>query len=166
MIKHLTILLAVDHSNMSNGCLEVVSGSHEMQLPIRESDHCLEYDWVDKQTWTPVELEAGSLIPLISFQLCLTIYLTGQLLIFGSYLAHRSAANSSDVDRKALYATYNRVCEGDLRKAYYEDRKKLWPATHMRKDGEDYAEGSLRYGFGSPMLSIETGQQMIFMGEK
>ena len=59
MIKHLTILLAVDDSNMSNGCLEVVSGSHEMQIPVRESDHCLEYDWVDKQTWTPVELEAG-----------------------------------------------------------------------------------------------------------
>lgn len=87
-------------------------------------------------------------------------------MIFGSYLAHRSAANSSDVDRKALYATYNRVSEGDLRKAYYEDRKILWPATHMRKDGEDYAEGSLRYGFGSPMLSVETGQQLIFMGEK
>jgi len=49
-----------------------------------------------------------------------------------------------------------------LRKIYYEDRKKLWPATHMREEGRDYKDGSLRYGFGSPMLSIETGRQVIF----
>lgn len=90
----------------------------------------------------------------------------GQLLIFGSYLAHRSAANSSNTDRKAIYATYSCAREGDLRKAYYEDRKKLWPATHLRKPDEDYAEGSLRYGFGSPMLSLEKGRQVIFVGEK
>ena len=43
---------------------------------------------------------------------------------------------------------------------YYEDRKKLWPATHMRKEGEEYAEGAFRYGFGSPMLSVQLGHQM------
>ena len=62
MIKHLTILLAVDESSKSNGCLEVVARSHELQIPIREVDHCIEYDWVDEQTWTPVELEAGKLL--------------------------------------------------------------------------------------------------------
>lgn len=36
----------------------------------------------------------------------------------------------------------------------------------MRKPGEDYAEGSLRYGYGSPMLSIDAGRQLIFVGEK
>jgi hypothetical protein len=86
--------------------------------------------------------------------------LEGELLIFGSYLAHRSGANNSNGDRKAIYATYNCACDGDLRKSYYEDRKKLWPATYMRKEGEQYSEGSLRYGFGSPMLSIETGRQI------
>lgn len=87
-------------------------------------------------------------------------------MIFGSYLAHRSATNSSNTDRKAIYATYNCALEGDLRKACYEDRKKLWPATHLRKPEEEYEEGSLRYAFGSPMLSIETGRQLVFVGEK
>lgn len=59
MIKHLTILLAVDESNMSNGGLEVVSGSHEMQIPINEIDHCIVPDWVGQQKWTSVELEPG-----------------------------------------------------------------------------------------------------------
>jgi 2-aminoethylphosphonate dioxygenase len=143
-IQHLTILLAVDESNMTNGGLEVVEGSHKMDVPIDEIDHCLAKEWVEEQKWVPVELAAG------------------QLLIFGSYLAHRSGSNYSTNDRKAIYATYNCASEGSLREAYYEDRKQLWPATHMRKQGEDYAEGSLRYGFGSPMLSVETGRQIVF----
>jgi hypothetical protein len=84
------------------------------------------------------------------------------MLIFGSYLAHRSGVNYSDGDRKAIYATYNCAREGDLHQSYYEDRKMMWPATHMRKDGERYDEGALRYGFGSPMLSVDAGHQIVF----
>jgi ectoine hydroxylase-related dioxygenase (phytanoyl-CoA dioxygenase family) len=58
-IKHLTILLAVDEMDMRNGGLEVVDGSHEIDIPINDQDHCLEKAWVDKQKWTPVELEPG-----------------------------------------------------------------------------------------------------------
>ncbi|KAF2492968.1 PhyH-domain-containing protein [Lophium mytilinum] len=142
-IKHLTILLAVDPSNSMNGGLDVVDGSHNMNVPINEDNHCIERAWVEKQTWTPVNLEAG------------------ELLVFGSYLAHRSGANTSGNDRKAIYATYNCKREGDLHDRYYEDRRKLWPPTHLRQAGEMYAEGSLRYGFGSPMLSIGLGKQFV-----
>ena len=83
----------------------------------------------------------------------------GELLVFGSYLAHRSGANNSSWDRKAIYATYNCKSEGDLHDAYYEDRAKLWPPTHKRKAGEKYEKGALRYGFGSPMLSVDLGKQ-------
>ncbi|KAL9092564.1 MAG: hypothetical protein Q9165_004368 [Trypethelium subeluteriae] len=140
-VEHLTILLAVDPSNMSNGGLEVVDKSHRLQVPVG-SDNCIEPKWVQAQTWTPVELEPG------------------QLLVFGSYLAHRSGPNRSDVDRKAIYATYNGAREGDLHDQYYADRQNFWPATHVRKPGEDYAEGALRYGFGSPMLSVDLGKQL------
>ena len=139
-VKHLTILLAVDTTDMTNGGLEVVDGSHKMNCPIA-ADNCLEPGWIKAQTWTPVELEPG------------------QLLVFGSYLAHRSGANTSTKDRKAIYATYNRLSEGDLHDQYYARRTKEWPATHMRVQGEDYTEGSHRYAFGSPMLSIDMGKQ-------
>ncbi len=58
-VKHLTILLAVDESNMGNGGLEVVDASHGMTIPINDDDHCIQESWVDSQEWTPVELEAG-----------------------------------------------------------------------------------------------------------
>ena len=61
-IKHLTILMAVDASNMSNGGLEVVESSHAMEVPLG-SDNCIERTWVEKQEWVPVELEAGKHMP-------------------------------------------------------------------------------------------------------
>ncbi|KAL9066621.1 MAG: hypothetical protein Q9161_007451 [Pseudevernia consocians] len=141
-IKHLTILLAVDAATMENGGLEVVSGSHEMDVPINGKDNCIEPEWVAGATWTPCELQAG------------------EMLVFGSYLAHRSGANKSSRDRRAVYATYNCKAEGDLHEEYYRDRAKEWPATHMRKEGKEYATGALRYGFGSPMLSVASGKQL------
>lgn len=83
------------------------------------------------------------------------------MLIFGSYLAHRSGANNSTSDRKAIYATYNCKREGDLHDAYYADRAKLWPPTHKRQQGERYEDGAMRYGYGSPMLSVDLGKQYI-----
>ncbi|QYS97683.1 Epoxidase subunit A [Trichoderma simmonsii] len=143
-VKHLTILLAVDKSTLNNGGLEVVEASHNMDIPLNVEDHCIADEWVDSHEWKPVELEPG------------------QLLIFTSYLAHRSGPNHSNENRKALYATYNRASEGNLHQDYYELRKKEWPATHMRKEGETYEDGALRYAFGSPMLSVDAGRQLAF----
>ncbi|KAJ5775003.1 uncharacterized protein N7511_000014 [Penicillium nucicola] len=137
MIKHLTILAAVDAMNSVNGGLEVVDGSHRMEIPLG-SDRCIEPTWVKSNTWTSAELEAGD------------------ILIFGSYLAHRSGANTSSKDRRAVYATYNCATDGNLHDQYYIDRQKLWPATHMRKEGESYEEGRARYAFGSPMLTVDS----------
>jgi ectoine hydroxylase-related dioxygenase (phytanoyl-CoA dioxygenase family) len=163
-IHHITILLAVDKSNMTNGGLEVVDGSHHVDIPINEDDYCIQSTWVEKHEWTPVELEPGMImntcVSVSRSRLIQYFFTKGELLAFGSYLAHRSRGNKSGGNRKAIYATYNRVSEGDLRKSYYDDRKKSFPATHMRQKGKDYTEGSLTYGFGGPLLSVETGRQL------
>lgn len=90
-----------------------------------------------------------------SYTTALTAF-TGDILVFGSYLAHRSGANTSSKDRRAIYATYNCAAEGNLHDQYYADRQKLWPATHMRKQGMTYEEGRARYAFGSPMLTVDS----------
>ncbi|KAJ5435379.1 Phytanoyl-CoA dioxygenase [Penicillium cf. griseofulvum] len=136
-IKHLTILAAVDNINAANGGLEVVSGSHRLNIPLG-GDRCIASDWVESNVWTPAELDSGG------------------ILIFGSYLAHRSGANVSSKDRRAIYATYNCAAEGDLHDQYYSDRQKPWPATHMRESGKSYEEGRVRYAFGSPMLTVDS----------
>ena len=48
-IKHLTVLIAVDATNMSKGGLEVVPRSHEMTVTISKTDNCIEEEWVKRQ---------------------------------------------------------------------------------------------------------------------
>ncbi|PHH59497.1 hypothetical protein CDD81_3137 [Ophiocordyceps australis] len=151
-VKHLTVLLSVDQSSQANGCLEVVPGSHEMDIPLDETTRCIQDGWVQSQAWKSIELEPA-LTP---------VRRVGQLVVFTSYLAHRSGANRSKHSRRAIYATYNCASEGDLHQEYYAHRKKEWPATHMRKAGERYERGALVYAYGSPMLSVETGHQVAF----
>lgn len=141
-IQHLAILLAVDASTPSNGGLEVVPGSHKTSIPLGD-DNCISPSWISQQDWLPITLAPG------------------QVLIFGSYLAHRSGANTSEKDRKALYATYNVKREGDLHDEYYARRKVEFPPTHLRKKGDRFDEGAMRYAYGSPMLSVELGKQLV-----
>ena len=69
--------------------------------------------WESEQEWIPVELASGD------------------LLIFGSHLAHRSAANNTSKSRSSVYATYHNVSDGtDLRARYYVDRRENFPPDH------------------------------------
>lgn len=60
MIKHLTILAAVDEMNSANGGLEVVNGSHRMEVPLG-SDRCIEPSWVNSQSWVSCDLQPGKI---------------------------------------------------------------------------------------------------------
>ena len=138
-VRHQTFLMAVDDMTPENGCLDVVPGSHKVQVPIA-ADKCIAKDWEAAQTWVPVPMKAGD------------------LLVFGSYLAHRSGPNNSPRPRAAIYATYNGESEGDKHDSYYAHRRRVWPPTKERVPGVDYSEGAMTYAFGSPMAG---GKEMI-----
>ena len=136
-VSHLTILLAVQPSTPENGCLEVVRGSHKNKsIPFRP-DKCIEDAWCAEQEWKCVPMEIGD------------------MLVFGSFLAHRSGPNDSSHGRAAVYATYNAVSDGgDKHDSYYEHRRRIFPPTFEQKQGENYDEGRALYAFGTPMLSV------------
>ncbi|KAJ7054263.1 hypothetical protein C8F01DRAFT_500860 [Mycena amicta] len=95
------VMIAIDAQTAENGCLEVVPGSHQVNIPVGK-DHCLDDDWIASQTWVPLHLAPG------------------QIVMFDSNLAHRSAENMTDSGRAAIFATYNaRDSAGDQRAAYY-----------------------------------------------
>lgn len=57
--------------------------------------------------------------------------MTGDLLIFGSLLAHRSGPNPTSSKRAACFATYNFKEDGeDLRQKYYAHRREHFPPDH------------------------------------
>ena len=50
----------------------------------------------------------------------------GDLVLFDSYLPHRSAPNASSTWRRSAYLTFNRAAEGDYHEAYYATKAKAF----------------------------------------
>jgi hypothetical protein len=101
---HVSCMVAVDDALVGNGCLEVVSGRHQEVLPMDEAG-CIRADVAADLEWAPVEVRAG------------------ETLWFHSRTPHRSGPNLGPTPRRALYPTYNALAEGDLRAAYYEQKR-------------------------------------------
>ncbi|CZT19574.1 related to Phytanoyl-CoA dioxygenase [Ramularia collo-cygni] len=136
-IEHTTANFAVHPATIANGCIEVVAKSHKMEVKLANGG-AIDKEWEASQTWIPVELNSGD------------------LLIFGSHLAHRSAPNTTSQPRSSVYATYHTVTDGkDLRDRYYADRRENFPPDHERLPGKDYSEGVKRYAFAAPFTKIE-----------
>ena len=111
-IEHTTANIAVDPATIANGCVEIVPGSHRMDVELAEGGR-IAPAWEAAHEWVPVELDAGD------------------LLIFGSHLAHRSKANNTSKARSSVYATYHCVKDGtDLRERYYRHRREEFPPDH------------------------------------
>ncbi len=111
---HISCMVAVDDADAANGGLELVSGAFDAVLPM-DHDGCIRPDVVAELEWIPVDAPAGS------------------TLWFHSRTPHRSGPNRSDRDRRALYPTYNALREGDLRAAYYAQKRAEFGAA--RADG-------------------------------
>ena len=73
------------------------------------------------------------------------------LLIFSSYLPHRSGKNTTQNSRRALYMTYNGESDCDYRKKYYEDKRKNYPPENEKDPKKDYSVGSKIYNVGTPV---------------
>ena len=111
-IEHLTANVAVDEATVENGCLEVVPGSHKMDVELAHGGH-ISKAWEDSHEWLPLPLKPGD------------------ILLFGSHLAHRSGPNSSQKPRSMVYATYAGKTDGDnLREDYYAHRRTEFPPEH------------------------------------
>ena len=98
--SHISCMLGIDDADELNGCLEVVSHCFGEVLAMNDVG-CITNDVVQSLEWTMAPLRAG------------------QTLWFHSRTPHRSGANNSQRDRRAIYPTYNALSEGDLREAYY-----------------------------------------------
>ena len=133
---HVTAAVALDASTLENGCLEVAEDYLGLQSPERELN-ATDYGTLpvfhfykggarngdildavqDRLDWRPVEMAAGD------------------VLLFDSYLPHRSAPNRSAQPRRVFFLTFNPARYGDHYDAYY------------RRKSEDY---------GNPMFHVST----------
>ena len=93
-IEHLAANLAVNAATPENGCLEVVPGSHRMAVALAEGGRISD-EWERQAEWVAVPLAVGD------------------MLLFGSHLAHRSGPNATGASRSTIYATYHGKADGE-----------------------------------------------------
>jgi hypothetical protein len=73
--------------------------------------------WVNSHEWVSVPLDEGD------------------VLLFGSHLAHRSGRNRTDRPRASLYATFHWRADGEnLREKYYAHRGVMFPPDHGKSN--------------------------------
>lgn len=106
---NITALAPIDPMTAENGCLELAEFGARARLP-NDGRGCLPPATAEALRWRPLPLAPGD------------------VLIFTSYVPHRSGPNRSASSRRALYLTYNRAAEGDLRARYYAERARYLSA--------------------------------------
>ena len=130
---HITLAISIDASDEQNGCLELVHGSHQRGLLRQEAGGTIHPDVVQSLDWQPLRTQPGDVV------------------LFDSYVPHRSGPNRSERPRRSLYVTYARKSEGDFRADYFRDKRAAFPPECERVAGADYSAAADLYNLGNPI---------------
>jgi hypothetical protein len=130
---HITMMVAIDDSTQSNGCLEMSDPVDVYTLLDQAPDKTVEPRVEAEIPWRPLEVRAGDIV------------------FFDSYIPHRSSANTSDRSRRALYVTYNRLSEGFVRAEYFQAKRHAFPPECERDPSVDYSRLSTPFNVGNPI---------------
>jgi ectoine hydroxylase-related dioxygenase (phytanoyl-CoA dioxygenase family) len=117
---HISALIAIDNADEENGCLQIVRGQHKKGL-LGPRWKGIPEDLVKSFNWEMAPTKPGAIV------------------LFDSFVPHRSAPNTSKTRRRLLYVTYAKKSEGDHRSKYYEDKFKNLPPDADRNPNQTYA---------------------------
>jgi ectoine hydroxylase-related dioxygenase (phytanoyl-CoA dioxygenase family) len=79
----------------------------------------------------------------------------GEVLVYDNYMLHRSGANATDTDRRALFAIFNAARDGDFHSRYYERE-----ANGRRKAGTKGLAGKANTFFTGTGVVVEAGGKL------
>jgi hypothetical protein len=130
---HATLMLSGDATTPENGCLEIVEGFDRRETLPQADDGTLREDVIAGFGWRALPTEPGDVI------------------LFDSYLPHRSGPNRSSAPRRALYVTYNRASEGDRRDDYFALKRRVFPPECERAPGAVLDPESRVFNLGNPI---------------
>ena len=116
---HFNVALPVDDTTLENGCLFAAAGRHREGLLGPEFED-MPADVVASLDWQPVLARRGD------------------ILIFDSFVPHRSEPNATAAQRRVLLATYNLAKEGDVRTPYHADKLAHHPPEAEKEEGVEY----------------------------
>lgn len=128
---YVTCAILVDECTFENGCLEMVSESHKNGV-LKNENGCLNEELVNSMNWEPIFGNSRDLV------------------IFDSFVPHRSGMNMSTKSRRVFYFTYNLRDEGDFYQAYFEKKRTEFPPDFDRDDKTEINLNS-KYNLANPI---------------
>ena len=128
---HITAMVAVDPADEHNGALEMGPPCAPGTTLEQREDGTLSGE--PEMQWSLAPLDAGD------------------MMFFHSYVPHRSHPNRSERPRRALFITWNRAADGDVRQRYFIDKRRLFPPECERQEGVDYGAAASTFNLGNPI---------------
>lgn len=116
----ISVLVAIDRADVTNGCLYVRDGDRLNTLIGPE--------------WSPLDDDESNMNGMIPVEMD-----PGDVLFFDSYVVHGSLPNRSSAPRRNLYLTYNKLIDGDWRSRYFADKRSAFPPDIERDPSQTYA---------------------------
>ena len=120
---HISALISIDASDETNGALEIVAGEHNKGLLGKEWETIpdeLVKQWEKEAKWEMVKTQPGDVV------------------LFDSFVPHRSGPNTSEKTRRIMYLTYGKSSEGDHREKFLADKRKNLPPDIERDPTKIY----------------------------
>ena len=129
---HITVMVSIDATTASNGCLEIAPHPGDRKQLPTAPDLTIDATAATVLPWTPI------------------LTTPGDLLVFDSFLPHRSRANLTSAPRRVLYLTYNKAAEGNVRDAYFAKKRATFPPDVERARGRNYGDAGV-FNVGNPI---------------
>jgi ectoine hydroxylase-related dioxygenase (phytanoyl-CoA dioxygenase family) len=128
---YVTAALSLDISTVENGCLEMVKGRHKEGILDNKNGDITD-NLVSLMNWEPI------------------LATPRDLLLFDSFVPHRSDINKTKNPRRIFYFTFNKEKEGDYYEKYFSKKRKEFPPDCEREEGINY-NLNCKYNLANPM---------------
>ncbi|WIM93121.1 phytanoyl-CoA dioxygenase family protein [Actinoplanes oblitus] len=132
---HVTAMVALDRADQENGCLQVATNHRRVA---REHGSVVEREVAGRPLFRAVQegdAADGSIVPeaVRVFDWHPLEVAAGDIVLFDSFIPHRSFENRSSRARRALFMTFNRRSDGDHYEEYYTRKRAAYadPAFHV-----------------------------------
>lgn len=132
---HVTAMVALDDADEENGCLQVATNHHHVA---REYGSLVEREVGGRPLFRSIkdnDAADGSIVPeaVRSFEWHPLEVSAGDVVLFDSFIPHRSFENKSARTRRALFMTFTCRSDGDYYEEYYARKRAAYadPAFHV-----------------------------------
>ena len=123
-----SVALFADDATKANGCLEIVK---ENNNTLYNNDGCINTAIENSLHWEYLETTSAD------------------LLIFDSFIPHRSAKNTTSKSRSIFYFTFNKLSEGNYYNDYVKNKRKYFPPPNERTNTVNIKNN--KYNLGNPL---------------